>query len=113
MNAKEELLNLLKEEKVTLKCGYVEEVYYRIPKQDRKKFLLPVGYKREQLNRFMKELNFDYDNGYGSEELGGTLWFTDGTWADRGEYDGSEWWEYHKLPEIPEELNQLQGSRNE
>jgi len=23
---------------------------------------------------------------------------------DRGEYDGSEWWEWHKYPQIPDEL---------
>jgi hypothetical protein len=29
------------------------------------------------------------------------IWFKDGSWATRGEYDGSEWWEYHKLPQVP------------
>lgn len=24
-----------------------------------------------------------------------------GTWSDRGEYDGSEWCQYEKTPEIP------------
>jgi len=28
----------------------------------------------------------------------------DGTWTERREYDGSEWWKYMKTPEIPEKL---------
>jgi hypothetical protein len=26
------------------------------------------------------------------------------TWLERGEYDGSEWWEHNKCPKIPEGL---------
>ena len=40
----------------------------------------------------------DYDEGYGSQELFGTIVFKDNTWLERGEYDGSEWWERHELP---------------
>lgn len=40
----------------------------------------------------------DYDEGYGSQELFGTIVFKDNTWLERGEYDGSEWWEHRKLP---------------
>lgn len=42
--------------------------------------------------------SIDYDNGYGGQELFGTIVFKDGTWLERGEYDGSEWWEHRKLP---------------
>ena len=49
-------------------------------------------------------LDFEYDNGYGTQEVFGVVWFADGTWAERGEYDGSEWWEHHTIPEIPEHL---------
>lgn len=42
--------------------------------------------------------SINYDNGYGSQELFGTIVFKDGTWLERGEYDGSEWWEHRKLP---------------
>lgn len=103
-NAKQELLEFCKENKVNLKCALVEEVYYGLDKDKRRKFLLPVDYTSKQLNDFLTELDFEYDDGFGSEYLGGTLWFIEGTWAERGEYDGSEWWEYHELPPIPEEL---------
>ena len=26
--------------------------------------------------------------------------FEDGTWLERGEYDGSEWWEYKQKPTL-------------
>ena len=38
---------------------------------------------------FLNDLNFEYDSGYGGQELYGTVWFKDNTWAGRGEYDGS------------------------
>ena len=40
----------------------------------------------------------DYDSGFGGQELFGTITFKDGTWLERGEYDGSEWWEYKTTP---------------
>lgn len=43
-------------------------------------------------------LDFDYNAGYGGQELFGTIVFTDNTWMTRGEYDGSEWWDYHTCP---------------
>ena len=54
----------------------------------------------EQAEHFFLETlsSIDYDNGYGGQELFGTIVFKDGTWLERGEYDGSEWWEHRKLP---------------
>lgn len=65
---------------------------------------LQKGYFKKELDMFLKCLNFDYDSGYGFQYLFGTIWYSDGTWSTRGEYDGSEWWEHNKCPEIPEEL---------
>lgn len=45
-------------------------------------------------------LDFDYCCGYGSQELFGYIWYKDGTWSERGEYDGSEWWEHKERPEL-------------
>lgn len=54
--------------------------------------------ERDEL-KFLEILaSIDYDNGYGGQELFGTIVFKDGTWLERGEYDGSEWWEHRKLP---------------
>jgi len=43
-------------------------------------------------------LDREYDDGFGGQELDGTIVFKDGTWLERGEYDGSEWWEYKCKP---------------
>ena len=71
--------------------------------------LLKVGYSKEEYLKFLDTLNFSYDSGYGSQELYGTIWYEDGSWSDRGEYDGSEWWEYKKTPVIP---NKLQNEKD-
>lgn len=40
-----------------------------------------------------------YDNLYGSHEINGNLVVVGSDWwLERGEYDGSEWWEFKKLP---------------
>jgi hypothetical protein len=54
-----------------------------------------------ELNEVLPMLDFSYDNGFGSQYLHGTIWYEDGTWSERGEYDGSEWWEHRQRPEIP------------
>lgn len=48
--------------------------------------------------------NLDYDAGYGSQELFGVVKFNNGTWLERDEYDGSEWWTHVYPPEMPEKL---------
>lgn len=47
--------------------------------------------------------NIEYDNGFGGAEVAEDLVvvFKDGSWLSRGEYDGSEWWNYNKKPEAP------------
>lgn len=53
------------------------------------------------LEEVLPNLDFNYDNGYGGQMLYGNIWYTDGTWSTRREYDGSEWWEYCKCPTCP------------
>jgi len=65
---------------------------------------LKVGFTKGEYEFFIKKLDVEYDDGYGSQELNGTIWLKDGTWMDRGEYDGSEWWNYQVCPEVPKEL---------
>jgi hypothetical protein len=54
-------------------------------------------------------LDFEYDNGYGGQELFGYVVFKDNTWLERGEYDGSEWWEYQKCPTYNEIKEKIRG----
>jgi hypothetical protein len=66
---------------------------------------LPVGYTQEEHDVFTQSIDREYDAGYGGQQLFGTIWYQDGTWSSRGEYDGSEWWDWHKCPVIPAVLN--------
>jgi len=96
MNAKEEMVKLLvKNEKELLAANLIFEDDH---------FVLPVGFSRDQLNEFWDRFDLEYDEGYGRQYLFGTLWFTDGTWAERGAYDGSEWWEIRVRPLAPGEV---------
>ena len=54
---------------------------------------------RGTLEEVLPQLDFDYDDGYGGQELYGYIWYSDGTWSDRGEYDGSEWWQHQVRPD--------------
>ena len=67
-------------------------------------FLLKKNYTELDYLNFLSQINYIYDSGYGGQELFGTIWYKDGTWSIRGEYDGSEWWEHVSKPEIPKEL---------
>ena len=97
MNARDELLNLEKRVGSTIICARIGRLLtYSQPCQQ---FRYNIG---EDRDAFLASLNFDYDNGYGCQELYGFIWFSDGTWAERGEYDGSEWWNRRKRPEMPE-----------
>jgi len=102
MNAKEELIKRC--EGLTLMCASIKLGDGYSYGDNPKKFELKAVYSEEELNAFINSLDFIYDSGYGGQELFGVLWFTDGTWAERSEYDGSEWWYRPVLPEIPEEL---------
>ena len=90
MNAKTEFIEATS--KHVVKCAIVRD------------HILKIGYTASDMNIFLNKLDFNYDAGYGGQELFGTIWLVDGTWISRGEYDGSEWWEHNACPLIPFEL---------
>ena len=90
MNAKDEFISHIKNHKVL--CAIVQNA------------VLPVGFDAAAMESFLQKLDFKYHNGFGGQELYGTIWYADGTWSSRGEYDGSEWWDHHMCPAIPVEL---------
>lgn len=70
-----------------------------------KKLILKVGHTEKEMEAFLNELDFEYDSGYSIQYLFGTIWLkSNEAWLERGEYDGSEWWEYKERPEITKEL---------
>lgn len=42
----------------------------------------------------------NYDSGHGVQYWDGWISFEDGTWIERHEYDGAEWWEHKEYPEL-------------
>jgi hypothetical protein len=76
-------------------------------------FNLTTGWDSEDWSKFLSGIDFDYDSGYGGQNLFGTIWYSDGTWSERGEYDGSEWWEHRERPQIPVELDRKDKVREQ
>lgn len=103
-NAKQEFIKHVGNGIVT--CAIIDYQSYSFRDEDEKEseHRLRVGYTQEEYDAFVDSLDFVYDDGYGTQQLYGTIWFADGTWSDRYEYDGSERWDYHCVPTIPEEL---------
>ncbi len=101
MNAKQEFTKVVEGSKVI--CASIQNggAWYAEPQ---KQCILKTGYTEEDYKIFLESIDFNYDNGYGGQELFGTIWCENGVWMNRGEYDGSEWWETNKYPEIPENL---------
>ena len=86
INAKEELLREVGEKEVEL----VRIVFGKKHQ--------PQQIIEGSLVEVLPMLDFEYDDGYGGQYLYGYIWYTDGTWSERGEYDGTEWWEHKKRP---------------
>jgi hypothetical protein len=104
-NAKEEFIKHIQDRKVL--CAHIiyGDYYYQDDDPDpRLHIKLKSGYTLEDYDNFLKLLDFNYNAGFGGQKLFGNIWYKDNTWSDRGEYDGSEWWQYQSIPEIPEEL---------
>jgi hypothetical protein len=62
-----------------------------------------TGRSLKELQAFLDSLPeraVNYDSGYGSQEWFGWISFKDGTWIERREYDGSEWWESREQPSL-------------
>ena len=96
MNAKKEFLEEIEnKELICAKIG--KETDY--DKYDWK--ILKNNFSGEEFNQFCDSINFEYDEGFGGQELFGTILFKD-SYSDRHEYDGSENWVNHKMPTIEE-----------
>lgn len=105
MNAKKEFISHIKDR--TVKCAIV--YFYDIwvdedGEENQPHILLKIGWSDQDMEAFLTALDREYDNGYGGQILFGDIWYDDDTWSERGEYDGSEWWEYNRCPQIPDEL---------
>jgi hypothetical protein len=91
-NAKTELIAQL-EGTTKIKCASIQYEQCNI--------VLKIGYSEHDYQKFLELLDFKYNKGFGEQVLYGFVWFEDNTWLERGEYDGSEWWDYKVMPVIP------------
>ena len=59
---------------------------------------------------FKKIADVYYEEGYGSAKVAQDLLIVgDNWWLERGEYDGSEWWEFKQPPKEPNEIIELEA----
>jgi len=108
-NAKEEFLSSIRTRPVKcVKIDYSPCSLWAMNDEEGsapRKLILKVGYNETAWEEFLEQLDFEYDAGFGGQELDGTVWFSSSNeWMTRAEYDGSEWWQVHCKPEIPDEL---------
>ncbi len=86
-------MNLLEETRDTLKESSIKESE-----------VLWVGSKKIWFTweEFVSLANVEYSCGYGCAEIARDLIIVGKDfWLERGEYDGSEWWEFKRMPEKP------------
>jgi hypothetical protein len=102
INAKDELLEALEGIDAGVRCATI--VHKPDCPGSSTEVSLKVGHTPADFEEFLDQLDFDYDNGYGIQELYGYVWLDDKTWLDRDEYDGAEGWEHQQCPGIPAEL---------
>ena len=101
-NCKNEFLEAVKGKDIL--CALIDYNKDYWDEDAKKNSVLKVGFTETDFNLFLESLNYDYNDGYGGQEVFGTIWYKDGTWSERGEYDGSEWWEYKTCPVVPDNL---------
>jgi hypothetical protein len=65
---------------------------------------LTESFSDSEYTSFLSQIDYEYDSDYGGQKVFGYIWYTDGYWSEREEFDGSEWWENRSCPEIPKEL---------
>ena len=99
INAKQELLNIITSRNLTILK--IEITYTRINWDDNTTITKNIT--------TLDDLNFDYDAGYGSQELFGVVYCKNSNnrpvWLTREEYDGSEWWDINTIPEFYNNIN--------
>ena len=52
------------------------------------------------LEQFWTLADTEYDNSFGAPEIATDLMLIgDDFWMERGDYNGSEWWDFHRMPD--------------
>ena len=103
MNAKDEFIKHTSEVSASIICALLVREIFDSESYDYVgvEYILPTNYTADEYDKFLQKIDFEYDSGFGVQEIFGIIIYDDKSWSERGEYDGSEWWEYQCLPEIP------------
>ena len=101
MNAKEEFLRATKESGLKIEWAEIHNCQAEEGDEGAVSNALYHGYTEQELDAFLEAINFEYDNGYGGQELFGFVGLSGGAWLERYEYDGAERWEFKEYPEAP------------
>lgn len=113
INAKEELLETLQEIGKSIEDIEFAGVYYDCSNYDIGK--PGARCATEDTNFLLDFLNFSYDEGFGMQYIYGYILFSDGSWLERREYDGAEWWKFMTIPtkeSIEDYINSRKSSRD-
>jgi len=94
-NAKQEFLDIIKNYKLI-----AAEITFGDTYSGENKYLLKPLYNQKDYDNFLLSIDKEYNNGYGGQELFGVIFCEDGVWMQRGEYDGSEWWDIYQYPDM-------------
>ena len=99
---KQEFLDEVKDK--DLLCAFIVRQFQdsRSYKTKGKRYILKVGFTKEGYAEFLKSIDFKYNGDFKIPYA--TIWYNDGTWSERAEYDGKEWYEHKKFPNIPKTL---------
>lgn len=96
-NAKEELLKAVGDKRILwAKLG--KDYDYR--NNCLLNIVLIPNYTTEQYHEFLNKINFEYDSGFGGQELYGFVALECGEWLERYEYDGAESWSLKSYPKF-------------
>jgi len=101
MNAKQEFLELYELRGKDVQGEFQGAQLKYQPGWEEKKWAV---FSASQYEDFLDWLDFNYDDGYGSQELYGFVLFKSG-WLDRHEYDGSERWVLRERPVLNHNIN--------
>lgn len=101
VNAKTEIIDLIDAEG-SIKCAKVNG------------HILRIGYSPQDLEEFLSHFEFEYSQWfYGAMSVTGTIWFRDGSWAERDVDAGCccedrEYWKHMVCPKPGSELGDFE-----
>lgn len=84
---------------MNLKEETLEVLYNHGKRKEDVKFVRGY-YFQISLEQFWNLADTEYDSSYGAPEIATDLTLIgEDFWMERGEYDGSEWWDFHTMPD--------------